>query len=336
MPGAATLFGLGLSQQQDLDGKAMSGAQLYIFKAQTSEAVTVYKDTALTQPHPRPIVADANGRIPAFWLDTTAVSYFRAQLLDQFGVPQFDEQVILAIGAPSGSAPAPNPTPNDAISTTGDIKFRISEAELPNWLKLNGQTIGNGLSGAVHASGDYLPLWIHLYGLPDAVCHVPGRTGNAANDFNGGLTMTLPDLRGRGLFGTEDMGAASVGWFDGFWPVGSPLHGTVAGSFAGDSYQSLTENDMPEHQHAVYIHPHDHTLNSNANVYGGTSSGSGGAVGDVPSVHVLLDIDPTTARARSTPGSSGVPDDLTAKAGNATNRFVNMPPFILGTWYIHI
>src|SRR5262245_65746278 len=106
---AGTLFGLGLSQQLDENGKPMSGAKLYITAQNTTTAVDVFKDTGLTQLHPHPIVADANGRIPAFWVPSDI--YYGVRLTDKNDVEQFDEPSVLAIGQPAFVAPPPPPIP---------------------------------------------------------------------------------------------------------------------------------------------------------------------------------------------------------------------------------
>ena len=117
---AGTLFGIGLSQQNDINGRPMAGCLLYLYQANTLIPVTAYKNTGLTpgQEHPNPIVADANGRIPAFWLD--AAFNYHAILRNAAGIIQFDEPNILPIGAVSGGGGGGDTTDPNSVSSTGD------------------------------------------------------------------------------------------------------------------------------------------------------------------------------------------------------------------------
>ena len=121
---AGTLFGLGLSQQLDLNGKPMNGCKLYIYKAGTTTPVNVYRDTALSLLLPWPMVGDANGRLPQFWL---ADGVYKALLTDGMNVAQFTEDNVLAIGASSGTSPGTTVDPT-TILQTGDFKFRPGAA----------------------------------------------------------------------------------------------------------------------------------------------------------------------------------------------------------------
>ena len=103
---AATIFGLGLSQQFDVNGDPMSGAKLYLYQANTSTPVTSYSDFGLTSAQPWPLVADSTGRIPAFWLDD---GDYRVRLTDADDVVVFDELDVTAIGPPEAAATPPTP-----------------------------------------------------------------------------------------------------------------------------------------------------------------------------------------------------------------------------------
>jgi len=57
----------------DNNGDTMPGALLFTYLAGTSTKVDSYTDAALTTPHANPVVADANGRFPAIFLDHTVI-----------------------------------------------------------------------------------------------------------------------------------------------------------------------------------------------------------------------------------------------------------------------
>ena len=136
---SGTLFGLGLSQQHDANGLPMVGCLLYLYAANTSTPVTAYKDVGLTvgQEHAWPIIADANGRIPAFWL---ADSSYRARLTDANGIVQFDELSVLAIGS-SGAVTVDNTVDPNALFTTGMPVWLPISGLKAGFVRMNGRTI---------------------------------------------------------------------------------------------------------------------------------------------------------------------------------------------------
>src|SRR5262245_64148910 len=132
---AGTLFGIGLSQQFDVDGDPIVGGKLNIYQANTLTAVAVWKDAAMTQPQSNPMITDGSGRIPAFWLPSVDGSnnpiYYRAYFTDANNIVVFDEKAVPAIGTAitsgggGGISPGTgDPTPIEAIAQTGDVKWR--------------------------------------------------------------------------------------------------------------------------------------------------------------------------------------------------------------------
>src|SRR5262245_10854436 len=184
---AGTLSGLSLSQQMDLNGKPMPGCQLYIYLANTTTPVSIYKDYALTQLHPFPLLGDANGRLPMFWLND---GFFHARLLDANLVEQFDVPTMPAVGKSEPGTVVGggtgDPTPIEALAQTGDVKWRPTSEDLTGWVKINGQTIGNASSGADKASDTlYHQLYVHIWNnFPQSMCPVTGGRGaNAEADW---------------------------------------------------------------------------------------------------------------------------------------------------------
>ena len=216
---SGTLFGLGLSQQFDVNGDPLSGALLYIYQANSSTPVIVYKNIALTagQEHPWPITADSTGRIPAFWL---ADGSYRARLTNAGGVSQFDEANILAIGPSSGSGPADTTDPN-SIATTGDVIWRPTQGDKPGWVRMHGGTIGSLASGSTYtgALATHEALFAHIWqNFSNTICPTLTSAGSpiargadALTDWNADRRITILDMRGRSPFGFTDMGRTNTG-----------------------------------------------------------------------------------------------------------------------------
>lgn len=313
----------------DLNGRPMSGALLYLYEANTSTPVTAYQDTDLTagQELPWPIEADANGRLPAFWL---ADGSYRARLTNSVGVVQFDEQNVLALGASDDSGGGGGGTTVDpnAIAATGDVKWRPMVGTLSGWVRINGRTIGSATSGASErANADTQALWEHIYNnFSDTLCPVSGgRTGNATNDFTADKTITLLDMRDRGAFGLDDMGGAAASGFTGvtFNAGGSS---TVGGTSGGGSTVTIAQSNLPNISLTVTIpagqgsHLH--------NLLGADQSAGGGhtSYASASNAGALADMQAATLPAMT--GSTASINSSVAQT--VVNK---MPWFMLGTWF---
>jgi hypothetical protein len=250
---AGTLFGLGLSQQHDSDGRPMSGCLLYVYAASSSIPVIAYRSPSLAagQELPWPIVADSAGRLPAFWLADGA---YRARLTDSEGVVQFDEGNILAVGSGTGDVIV-NDTPPEAILTTGMVIWMPEKNVKTGWVRLNGHTIGNAGSGASeHNGADAQSLFEYLWAaFSDAICPViGGRLPSALQDWQADKQITLLDMRGRMPCGLDDMGNTTFGMLTGVaFPAGNgPL---IGGSHAGAALVQLVTANLPPYTPAGTI-----------------------------------------------------------------------------------
>lgn len=84
-----------LSQQVDIAGRPLAGALLYFYIAGSVQSpVNSYQDAALTITNPWPLVADATGRIPNFYLGVASV---HARLTDASGTVIFDVDNMLVM-----------------------------------------------------------------------------------------------------------------------------------------------------------------------------------------------------------------------------------------------
>jgi hypothetical protein len=325
---AGTLFGLGLSQQNDVNGKPMPGCLLYTYAAGSSTPVSAFRDSGLSLQLPWPLQADATGRLPQFWLPD---GNYRARLTDAVGAQQFDEDNILALG-PSTGVGGGGPTVNpDSLSSTGDIKPRADETIISGWVRLNGKTIGSASSGATeHGNADAQPLFEYLWnGFPDSICPVVGGRGaSSVADWNANKQITLPDARGRSLFGTADMGGADTGALDTVpFTKGDK---STPGSQGGESLHTLTPTELAVHRHlnTVGETPHIHQLHNNSAAVNGTSPSQ--IVASINSVaagnpNLLGTTDPATA---------GVTINNVDAGGGAAHN--NTPQFLLVVWFMRL
>lgn len=302
---AGTLFGLALSQQHDSNGRPLAGGKLYVFDAGTQTARQTYTDSGLTtgNEHSHPLELDSNGRVPVFWLSDGSA---RARLTDSAGVVQFDED-MLVLGASSGEGGG-DTTDANALFQTGDMVFSPSSGTRSGWVRANGRTMGNAASGASErANADTSDLFTFIYThFSDTLAPVSGGRGaSAAVDYAANKTITLPDLRARTPFGLDDMGnSAASRLASGYVTTGAP---TTVGSVGGDDEHTLTTAQIAAHTHSYNDADANYTV---------SNLDSGG----VAITHASSD----TENAE-TSGSTG--------GGTAHN---NMPPFILGTWYIFL
>ena len=86
---------LALAQQTDVNGQPVVGALLYFYVVGGgSTPQNSYSDTALTVLNPWPLVADATGRIPNFYLANGSV---HATLTDASGTVIVDIPSMLVV-----------------------------------------------------------------------------------------------------------------------------------------------------------------------------------------------------------------------------------------------
>lgn len=315
---------LSAAQRFDRNGKPLAGGELHFFAANTSTPQNAYKDTALTLPHPNPIKLDAYGNIPEFYVADGSIG---VRLTDSSGVVMFESLNMLVVGpsAGTGSGTAVDAT---TIFQTGDPIFTHAVGTRAGWVRANGRTIGSATSGATErANADCQALFVWIWtNIPDFACPVSGGRGaTALADFNGLKQITLPDMRGRAPFGFDDMGNANASRITAATiTTGGP--GT-AGSFGGEQQHILTDTELASHDHGGVTGSTAVTINSSIGQI--TRSAAGGATNYF------------SADGSGTPNSAGIfitsPAHSHVIAGDGGNgAHNNMPPFMLGTWYLKL
>jgi hypothetical protein len=349
-----TIFGLGLAHQFDASGEPISGAKLYLYEAGTSTPVTAYEDFGLTTglELPWPIVTDAAGRLPAFWL---ADGSYRVRLTDSDGNEIFDESSITAIGASSGAASGGG-TSTESVLKTGDCVFSFDTSSRDGFVRLNGKSIGSSSSGATErANSDTEALFTHIWNkVSDTYAAVAGGRGaSAAADWSANKRINLPDARGKALYGLDDMGATAAGVLTGV---------TDAGETGGDEETTIAEANLPSHTHgagslAVDSHTHD------AGTYA-VGSHTHGAGSYTTPAYVLANVEPagvggdnslddldvqqsgtdaisgtSGSTAPTFSGSSGAAAPGITGVSGATGSgtaATTVSPYCAGTWYIKL
>jgi len=271
----AGMINLSLTQQLDEFGEPLSGGQLYIIQAGTvSTPQNAYQDEALTIPTTNPIVLDAAGRIPQFFL---ADGQIKVRLQDRMGVVKFVADNLLVIGPSSGGGGggggSVDPT---TVLQTGDIKIRYDTAILTGFVRLNGLTIGSSTSGATElADPTAQALFQYLWQADPNLAVSGGRGATSIADWSANKRLALPDGRARLLMALDGMGNSSTGLLAGTtFGYGNP---TTLGAHGGAYTRTIPLTAIPAHRHNVYLTDPGHTHTSNANYRNGFGS-SGGAV----------------------------------------------------------
>lgn len=224
-----------LSQQFDALGNVLAGGRLYLLQAGTvSTPQNAYQDSALTLALPNPIVLDAAGRLPQFFLADGSI---KIRLTDVNGVNQVTADGILVVGASSGGGGG-SPVDATTVLTTGDLKARYGTGTLSGFVRSNGRTIGSATSGATErANSDTQALFEYLYDADTNLAVSGGRGASAAADWASNKALALPDFRGRLIAGLDDMGSTAAGRLTATY-FGTAA--TVLGAAGGSESRNLT------------------------------------------------------------------------------------------------
>lgn len=270
--------GVANTQQNDVNGQPLAGGLLTVYQGgSTSALANTFQDIGLILPAPNPLVADASGRIPLFFV---ADGSYGLRLTDQFGIQSnggFFYPQVPSIGA-SSSGGGGTPVDPTTVASTGDLKWRLENTTISGWVRINGRTIGNATSGASErASADTQALFIYIWSTyADAMCPVPGGRGaSALADFNANKQITLLSARGRDIRGLDDMGNAAAGAFTNVnFQTGNA---TTGGSSCGSNSITLVTTNLPPYTPGGTITNGAITISGNANTSFSPGQPAGGS-----------------------------------------------------------
>lgn len=314
---------ISMQQRCGVDGRPFPNARAYFYEAETLTPITTYRDYSLGSPHPSPVVADAYGVFPAIFIDE-AEEFYRMRITTASGVTLTDLVTLPVIGPSGGGGGSEVPVDPDALFKTGYPLWLPKTGTLAGFVRMNRRTIGAAGSGASErANADTEALYTFLYqNFPDSICPViGGRGSNAAADFAALKPITNLDMRNKGPFGLDDMGNSAAGGFSGI--TFDQGNATTAGATGGDALEILTEAQLPSLTKTLNLtdpgHPHTFQQRSTSGS-GILQTGGGNFAGG------------TSTQTTST-ATTGITGSVSFGGGQAHN---NMPPFMLGTWYIKL
>lgn len=344
----------------DRNGVPIIGGSLYAFDAGTTTARPVYSDAGLTTELPSPVKTDGFGRFPPIYV---GLGNYKIVLKDASNA-----MLSTVDGLPGAIQTSDTPTtPSGWV--TGDVKAAHTNDLQDGWLPLNGKTIGSPDSGATaRANADVQSLFILLWNKDASLAVSGGRSASATTDWAASKTITLPDYRGRTVFGADQMGASA--------PAGVITAATTAnpdtiGQALGGESETLTANHLPSTMPAITIGSagghtpsgtignagsHYHTGTTDANglhnhVYSSPSGyatsfggGTGGAITAAVNANTSSDGNHTHTFTTGTVGDhthsltmNAVPDHVhTATSSGGGQPHSKMPPGILVYWHIKI
>lgn len=306
----------------DPNGNPYVGARAFFYAAGTTTPKAVYWDSAFNAAHDHPVLSDGAGRFPAVFIPD---GDFRVRVLDANGATLWDVDGI-SVPSSDGGGGGGGDTPVQLLARTGDAKVRYGTGAHSGWVRMNGRTIGAGVSGATErANEDCEDLFGHLWSSDPNLTVSGGRGANAASDWSAGKTIQLPDMRGRAVFGLADMGNTASNRIP-----SSLLDETNAtlGAVGGTGTVTLTSAQMPPHVHtgttqSVGAHAHQTTYGS-----------SGGGSWDGP--QFTSNGTPSATRDYPTKAAGSHNHPFTTDESGEGEAHSNLPPALLATWYIKL
>lgn len=181
------------------------------------------------------------------------------------GSDTINGQASISLPAKTGATVRVNAAANgyvapDATSTstsyvpTGSVTAYAGTAAPTGWLICDGAAVSRSTYAALFAV-----------------------LGTAYGSGNGTTTFNLPDLRGRAVFGKDDMGGTAASRIT---SAGSGITGTTLGANGGAETVTLTTAQIPAHNHTVNATLNT-SVNSGAHAYASNLSGATGTATDV-------------------------------------------------------
>ena len=268
-----------------------AGYRLFFYLTDTLTPLPTYQDVGLTVANLNPVTADANGRFGSIFLITTQA--YRVQL---WNAATEDDPVGAQIWAFDDVGPAAGGAVSNVAGIIGEIRqyAGISSSIPAAWYPCFGQAVSRTTYSDAFAA-----------------------LGTTWGSGDGSTTFNLPDLRGRAMYGLDNMGGTPANRVTA--GVSGVPGNTLGGSGGSQALQAHTHtvND-PTHTHAYEDGGHVHTFLLDSNGGGapdGVPCAIAGAVSSPGTTYAAtIDITITAAATGITIANAGT--------GNAQN----MPP----------
>lgn len=196
------------------------------------------------------------------------------------------------------------------------------------------QTILEALAASVVPAGSLTPYagssaptgWLFCYGQNvnrTTYANLFTAIGTTYGVGDGSTTFTLPDLRGRTLFGKDDMGGSAASRLSALYFGGTP---TSLGAVGGEESHVITSSQLPAHTHTASATDSGHTHSVKYN----TSSSYGtGAVSGVTSVSSAGN---QTGTAAALSGTANI--SVTVDSAGSSSAMGLIPPAIILNYII--
>lgn len=281
-------------------GAPLAGGQLFTYATGSATPLATYSDAALSVPNSNPIVADANGRFGSIFLGSSQA--YKIQLFTAIpaGTSQSDSTPSSPLGTQIWSEDPCGPAAGGNAASAGFIgqvmPFAGLASAIPSqWYQCYGQAVSRT-----------------TYAAAFAVIGTIWGTGDGSTTFN------LPDLRGRSIFGLDNMGGTAAG------RVTSGVSGIAGATLGASGGSQNAQADTPTATSTVTDPTHSHpTSCTGTGTMDGTNFLQGGTTWDlirgVATTSVATGITVTTTVTSSLTGSSQ-----------------NMPPAAIGLWLIYL
>lgn len=330
---AGQLASLPLSIQLDSNARPIAGGLLYVYDAGTSTPNVFYEDFNTTVVLSWPLVCDAAGRIPMFWVNDGS---YRVRFTDASGADIFDINSITAVGPSSGVTGGGTSIGTDQIFQTGDILWQPIDGVRAGWVRGNARTIGSSSSGSSErANADCQDLFIWFWtNFSNAICPVSGgRGGTALADWNANKQISTVDMRGRLAFGMDTMGNVAAGVNTG---------ATSAAVALGAQSITLAQANLPSVAFTVTGTAASHTHGAGTFALGASLSGAGSNTSiqeGAGTTHTNMreGVSTVAAAVGGTSGASGtLALTATAASGGSGTSVGTLSPGRAGSWFFKL
>lgn len=296
MPAVGSQYFTASTFEVDKNGVPMAAAQLFFYTAGTSTPQNTYADATLTTANTNPVIADANGRFGQIWLIPSA-----AYKVALYTAVTPDNPTGTLIWSEDGIGPAAAGVPTQTAGIVGEIRAfaGISSAIPSGWAACYGQAVSRVTYATAFAA--------------------LGTTWGAGD---GSSTFNLPDLRGRSLFGLDNMGGSPANRVT---AAVSNVAGATLGATGGTEY-AQQHNHTASSTSNVTDPGHDHGASPGDFVISGAGSNAGSG-SNSSQLHLV----------RTSTEDTGVTVTTTTTVdNNLDGDSQNMPPAAVIYWIIYL